>query len=125
MTILEDGFASRQARLLFAYLVGQRAHPVSRETIAEVLWSDATPPAWDLALKSLVSRLRQFLGPLNIMPIPPSISSQFGCYQLRLPSNTWIDLETARNGVEEGEGKLRRGDIPGAWGPTNVALTIA
>ena len=123
--VKENRFASRQARLLFVYLVCERAQPVHREQLADLLWPEATPQAWDSALKSLVSRLRQFLGRLTGTAAVPSISSQFGCYQIQLPQHTWIDLEAARNSVDEAEGALRSNDVASAWGPANVALTIA
>lgn len=81
--------------------------------------------AWDTALKSLISRLRQFLRRLGEGHAAPSISSQFGCYQLQLRPDTWIDLEAARNSMDQAEGIIRSGDIRSAWGPTNVALAIA
>ena len=125
-TVLQESqFPSRQARILFAYLVCQRAQPAPMEQLADLLWPEATPSAWDTALKSLVSRLRQFLRRLDEGLAAPSISSQFGCYQLQLPPYTWIDLEAARNSMDQAEGIIRSGDIRSAWGPTNVALAIA
>jgi len=125
-TLLDESrFPSRQARLLFAYLVCHRAQPIPREQLAEALWPEDIPAAWDTALKSLVSKLRQFLGRLDAGTSGPSISSQFGCYQLRLPSGTWIDLEAAQNSVDQAEGLVRSGDFHLAWGPANVALAIA
>ena len=121
----ERRFPSRQARLLFAYLVCQRMQPVPREELAEVLWPGTLPAAWDPALKSLVSKLRQFLGHLNAPSASLSISSQFGCYQLHLPPPAWIDLESARHSADEAAGALRSGDIRAAWGPTLVTLAIA
>lgn len=118
-------FPSRQALLLFAYLVCERARPVPKEELAEVLWPNELPPAWDSALKSLISKLRQFFGRLGAPTVPAPISTRFGCYHLHLPANTWVDLEAARHAVDESEGALRSGDACAAWGPTNVALVIA
>jgi SARP family transcriptional regulator, regulator of embCAB operon len=120
VVVQEGQFPGRQSRLLFAYLLCQQAREASKEDLAEVLWADAAPAAWDAGLKSLVSKLRRCLGPLNL-----SITTQFGRYRLPVPTGAWIDLEAARNAVDEAEGALRRGDIRSAWGPANVALTIA
>lgn len=121
----DSWFSSRQARLLFAYLVCEHTRPVPREELAEVLWPAQLPPAWDSALRSLISKLRHFLDRLGHYVVPPSISSQFGCYQLHLPPHTWIDLEAARHSIDEAEGAIRSGDVGAAWGPVNVALVIA
>jgi SARP family transcriptional regulator, regulator of embCAB operon len=120
MVVKESQFPGRQARLLFAYLLCQQSRAASKEELADALWDDAAPAAWDSALKSLVSKLRRCLGRVDL-----SISAQFGCYQLPIPTGAWIDLEAVRNAVDEAEGALRWGDVKSAWGPTNVALTIA
>ncbi|MFQ6027795.1 MAG: BTAD domain-containing putative transcriptional regulator [Dehalococcoidia bacterium] len=120
----ESRFGSRQGRLLFAYLVAERDQPTPRENLAELLWPGQMPTAWDSAMVSLVSKLRQFLGTLPGADPGPEISSQYGCYQLKLPARTWIDLEAAQNALDEAEGNLRSGDFAAAWGATNVALAI-
>ena len=45
--------------------------------------------------------------------------------QLRLPADTWVDIEAAANSVDEAEGALRGGDIARAWSLANVAVAIA
>jgi DNA-binding SARP family transcriptional activator len=120
----ESWFSSRQARLLFVYLVCERTRPVPTWELAEVLWPDATPPAWEAGLRALLSKLRQFLSRLDMSTFRPSISNQFGCYQIHLPPGTWVDLEVARHSIDEAEGALRSGNPRSAGGPTNVALVI-
>lgn len=120
VVVKESQFPSRQSRLLFAFLLCQQSQAVPKELLAEVLWPERPPAAWDSALKSLVSKLRRAVGPVGL-----SIDTHFGCYQLPLPANTWTDLEAARNSVDEAEGALRSRGVSSAWGPTNVALTIA
>jgi len=119
----ESSFGSRQARILFAYLVAERDQPTPRETLAELLWPGETPVAWESAMLSLMSKLRRFLRTAS-GPAPPSISNQFGCYQLKLPAQTWIDLEAAQNAVDEAEGYLRSREFGAAWSAANVALAI-
>ncbi|HEX6492011.1 MAG TPA: helix-turn-helix domain-containing protein, partial [Candidatus Dormibacteraeota bacterium] len=58
----------RQARLLLALLVVERDRPLHREEIAERLWGDRPPDAWDSALRSLVSRLRALLAEAGLPP---------------------------------------------------------
>lgn len=119
-----DRFPGRQGRLLFAYLVCHRAHPVPRDELAEVLWSGEPPAAWDVALSALVSKLRALLAQAGLPPAAASITSHRGLHQMRLPPDAWIDLEAAGLAADEADGALRTGDLRGAWGPANVAVAI-
>lgn len=125
LAIDERRFRGRQGRLAFAYLICQRARPVPREELAEVLWPTARPPAWEVALSALVSRLRGLLACPPLGPEGASISRGFRYYRIHLPPETWVDLEAAASAVDEAEGALRAGDARRAWGPANVAATIA
>lgn len=122
----ERDLPSRQARLLLAFLLSERARPVSRDALAEVLWPAGAPPSWEASLKALVSKLRPFTSGLAPRGAPaPSIHGQHGCYQLALPRDAWIDVEAARAALDEAEGALRRGSPQTAWGPFNVAIAVA
>lgn len=116
----------RQARLLLAHLVLERARPVPREVLAELLWPGDTPPSWETSLKALLSKLRSACaglardGGAGLL-----VRSQFGCYQLQLPHEAWVDVEAARAACDEGEGALRRGDDGAAWGAFNVTVAVA
>jgi DNA-binding SARP family transcriptional activator len=123
--LTERDLPSRQARLLLAFLVLERARPVSRDALAELIWPEATPRSWESSLKALVSKLRPFtrgLAPRGSPP--PAIHAQYGCYQLELPPDAWVDLEAARSALDEGEGALRRGSARAAWGHFNVAVVV-
>jgi len=124
MLLDERRFASRQCRLAFAYLVCERARPVAREDLADVVWPGPVPPAWETAVSALVSKIRRLFGNLSLTD-SCSISSVSGCYQLHLPDDAWIDLEAGAVAIHEAESALRCGDLHQAWGPTNVAATIA
>lgn len=124
--LTERDLPSRQARVLLAFLVCERARPVSRDALAELLWPERVPPSWETSLKALVSKLRPFTTGLTPRgSSPPVIHGQHGCYQLELPRDAWVDVEAARAAVDEAEGALRRGSPPVAWGPFNVAVTVA
>jgi DNA-binding SARP family transcriptional activator len=124
--LTERDLPSRQARLLLAFLVCERARPVSRDALAELLWRERVPPSWETSLKALVSKLRPFTTGLTPRGSPgPVIHGQHGCYQLELPRDAWIDLEAARGALDEAEGALRRGCPATAWGPINVTVAVA
>src|SRR5205814_8316415 len=57
----EPQLPARQGRVLFAYLVCHRQRPVTRDALAEALWPDALPGAWETALNALMSKLRAAL----------------------------------------------------------------
>jgi len=121
----ERGMPSRQARVLLAFLACQRARPSSCDALADLLWGDALPPSWEASLKALVSRLRRGLGALApSSAAPPSIHARYGCYQLHLPADAWVDLDAARAALDEAEGALRRARPEVAWGAANVAVAI-
>ena len=56
---VETALPGRQGRLLFAYLVLERARPATREELTEALWQDEEPAAADSALSALLSKLRR------------------------------------------------------------------
>lgn len=59
---VDQHFPGRQGRLLFAYLVVSRPHPVRRDTLIDALWGESPPETAGTALTVLVSKLRSVLG---------------------------------------------------------------
>lgn len=125
LVIDEGQFRGRQARTAFAYLVCNRTRPVPREELAAAVWGNGHPPAWDSALAAIMSRLRGLLAVTPLHPDMASISSRFGQYELRLPADTWVDIEEATVALDKAEGALRLGDPGTAFGPATVAAAIA
>ncbi len=99
----------RQGRLGLAYLVVERARAVTRDELAQVLWPDALPRSWETSLSAVVSNLRKALGTVGL-PRAGVIEQAFGCYQLRLPPDAWVDVEAAAHAIDQAEGGLRAGD---------------
>ena len=112
----------RQGRLAFAYLVSERDRPVSRDELIELLWPDRTPPAFEVALSALLSKLRAMLAAagLSSHALRPVAHS----YQLRLPGGSWIDTEESLRAVHDAEAALRSGSPQKAYGPAVVASSI-
>ena len=54
-----------------------------------------------------------------------TLTSSAGCYELRLPGNTWVDVDVAAASIHEAEVALKRGDPAAAYGPSAVAHHIA
>lgn len=115
-------FPGRQGRVAFVYLAAIPRR-VERQQLAEVLWGENLPEAWDTALNAVVSKLRRVLDRIGIHGAD-ALESSYGCYELRFPEGTWIDLREAVNSLDYAEGALARGDAAGAWSAAAVASAI-
>lgn len=113
----------RQGRLAFAFLAAEHHRIVSREELAEDLWLAEPPPSWDRSLSAIASKLRVLLGQAGLPGT--ALETSFGCYQLRLPGDTWIDLQAVAEGLDRAEGALRADDPRQAWGWAQVAYHVA
>ncbi|HEX6653323.1 MAG TPA: BTAD domain-containing putative transcriptional regulator [Thermoleophilaceae bacterium] len=125
---LDARLPSRQARIVFARLVDQRGHAISRASLADALWGDSPPPSRDVALRAVLSGARRVLG-------SESLAGR-GELRLVLPDDVWIDVEaatrhlrSAEQAMEEGRSELARREaaaaaeilqdefLPGCGGP--------
>ena len=105
-TIGESAFAGRQGRRLFVRLAAIHA-PVSTADLADDLWGPEWPSAWQVALRSLVSKLRSTLGGAGLAS---ALTSRDGTYALVLPGGTWIDLDAAGEAIHRAEAALAHGE---------------
>ncbi|MDQ1447433.1 MAG: family transcriptional regulator, regulator of embCAB operon [Actinomycetota bacterium] len=119
----ETAFPGRQGRRAFVFLALSAQRPVARDALADALWTGTPPASWETAIKSLMSKLRATLIAAGVSGDP--ITTVSGCYQLRLPLDTWIDLETCMRSVDVSEAEIRRGEIDRAWSEATVATAIA
>jgi SARP family transcriptional regulator, regulator of embCAB operon len=117
-------FPGQQGRNAFGFLVSQRSSPVSRSALADALWPTRPPPSWPTALSAIVSKLRALLSRSGVDG-PGSLTGGAGCYELRLPPDTWVDHEAAADSIHEAEAALKAGDPARAYGPSAVAHHIA
>ncbi|HEX6331175.1 MAG TPA: bacterial transcriptional activator domain-containing protein [Actinomycetota bacterium] len=120
--VTEKRLPGRQGRLTLAVLGWERARAISTDELAEIVWDGAPPGAWQTALRALVSKLR---GALDGAGPDAGIEHAFGCYQLRLPPDAWVDVEAADAAVHEAEAALRAGDLQVATGAALVANAIS
>lgn len=117
----QEALPGRQGRLTIAHLALARSEPVPRDALAATLWPEHGPPALDLALSAVVSKIR---GALAQVGLPGVLHSVAGCYELRLPPDAWVDAEVAAIQLDRAEGALRRDDVAGAWAAATVASAI-
>ncbi|WP_147312420.1 AAA family ATPase [Thermomonospora umbrina] len=101
---------SAQARVAFARLVLAGPEGVTRHELADVVWPGALPPTWASALRTLVSRLRAFVGPLQAEPTNPLVK-RGGRYVLALGENVLVDVEEATRSVAAAHEALNAGDV--------------
>jgi len=123
--LLESAFPARQGRRVWTYLVVNRRLPVGREDLATVIWDDDIPDGWDPALNALISRLRVMLKPISSREPELTIRGDVGRYALRLPVETFVDLERARLALHTAETKLRSNEYEVALPEARVAMEIA
>ncbi len=86
---IEDGLRGRQGRLLFAYLVLNRARPLRRDELVNAVWFEEAPPGVEAHLAPLLSRLRRLVG-------PDALEGR-GDLTFSLPEGAYVDLEAAHH----------------------------
>lgn len=103
-------------------LAAEHRRAVSRDELAQELWGDEAPPAWPKALSAIVSKIR---GVLASVGLPAStLENAFGCYQLLLPGDAFVDIEAAADALHQAETSLRDGDAVAAYAAAHVAAYI-
>ena len=120
----EQRFPGRQGRILFAYLAVQHGRSVPRDELAELLWGEDLPATWEKALRVLTTKLRALLEECGIDG-SSMLRSAFGCYQLTLPADTWIDLDAAVTALERGEAALAGRELEEARTQASAAVELA
>ena len=122
--IADRDLPGRPGRMAFVFLAVNRRRPVSRGDLVEAIWGGDPPGDVDASLNAILSRLRAAMRRIGCAPEGATIEVQGSLVNLRLPADTWVDVEAAVNALDEAEGLLRVGDGVGAWGCANVAVAI-
>ena len=120
----EPRFPGRQGRILFAYLAAQHGRSVPRDELAELLWGENLPATWEKALRVLMTKLRALLEECGLEG-SSVLRSAFGCYQLTLPADAWIDVDAAASAVERGEAALAAEDLDEARAQASTGAELA
>ncbi len=106
-----------QARVLFTFLVMNRALGARRDELIEALWPWRAPAGADASLSALLSRLRAVLGS-DVLPGGAEV-------RIRLPRDAWVDFEAAQEAIHRAESAVAQHDWPRGWGPSLIALFTA
>jgi YVTN family beta-propeller protein len=122
--VTSERLPGRQGRLLFAFLLIEHDRLVPKEELAELLWGDRPPATWDKALGVLVSRLRTVLSECGLDG-SRILTSAFGCYQLNLPEDTWLDVDAAAALADSAEAALAVGRFADAATDARAAAELA
>src|SRR5512147_1043868 len=120
----EQRFPGRQGRILFAYLAVQHGRSVPRDELAELLWGEELPATWEKALRVLMTKLRALLEECGIDG-SSVLTSAFGCYQLTLPDDAWIDVDAAANALQRGQAALVADNLVEARAQASMAAELA
>jgi DNA-binding SARP family transcriptional activator len=121
--VTERDLPGRQGRLTFVFLTANRGRPISRRELIEVIWPDQPPQDSETALSAILSKLRATLKKAGWPEATIEVGS--GSSGIRLPLETWVDVEAAANAIDEAEGALRAREPARAWGFANVVVSIA
>jgi DNA-binding SARP family transcriptional activator len=120
----ERDLGGRHTRLLLALFVIERERSLPREELAEALWGSALTASWEAALRGVVAQVRRLFTKAGL-DSQTTLTHSLGCYHVRLPGSTVVDIELASEALETAELALRRSDANGAWGPALAAATVA
>jgi DNA-binding SARP family transcriptional activator len=114
---VEDSLPGGKGRLLLAYLVLNRARRLSRDELLIAVYGDDASPEQSSSLSVLLSKLRAVVG----SAVPAGRSE----IELVLPTDTFVDVEAAFEGIHRAESHAARGEWAETWGPAGVAYHVA
>jgi DNA-binding SARP family transcriptional activator len=114
---VEDALPGRRGRLLFAYLVLNRARPSPRDALLMAAWGHEASAEAGNALSVLLSKLRHGLGADHLRGRTE--------IELLLPQATFVDVEAALEGAHRAESCIAESRWAEAWGPAGIAYHVA
>ena len=114
---LEDALPGVKGRLLFAYLVLNRARRLSRDQLLIAVYGDDASPEQSSSLSVLLSKLRAVVGTV--------VLAGRSELELVLAPDAFVDVEAAFEGIHRADTHAARGEWAEAWGPAGVAYHVA
>jgi SARP family transcriptional regulator, regulator of embCAB operon len=116
-TRIEQSLPGAKGRLLFAYLVLNRARRTTRDELLLAAYGDDASPEQSSSLSVLLSKLRAAVG-------SDALSGRSEV-ELVLARDVFVDVEAAFEGIHRAESHVARGEWAEAWGPAGVAYHVA
>jgi DNA-binding SARP family transcriptional activator len=119
----EAALGGRRPRLAFAVLAAEHDRDVSREDLALALWGEAAPRSWAASLREVISKVRRYLTDVGLDEA--RVTSALGCYRLRLPPESEVDIDVAEQGADEAARLLASGELDAAQAVAAQVRAIA
>ena len=114
---LEDSLPGVKGRLLFGYLVLNRARRLSRDQLLIAVYGDNASPEQSSSLSVVLSKLRAVVGTV--------VLAGRSELELVLAPDAFVDVEAAFEGIHRADTHAARGEWAEAWGPAGVAYHVA
>ena len=114
---VEEQLPGNKGRLLFAYLVLNRARRVTRDELLTAVYGEEASPEQHPSLNVLLSKLRAVVG--------QELLAGRSEIELVLPRDAFIDVEAAREALHRTESHIAAREWAEAWGPAGVAYHVA
>jgi serine/threonine protein kinase len=116
-------FSFARGQLALAYFLCERRRPIPAGELVNVFWDDTPPLQPQTAVHTIAEKLRRALN--RHVPLRALRLTGTDPYELRTPSDIWVDIEAAADAIHDAEGELRAGRPAGAFGPSAIAHHIA
>jgi DNA-binding SARP family transcriptional activator len=114
---VEDRLPGAKGQLLFAFLVLNRLRRIERDELLHAVYGEEATHDHHPRLSVLLSKLRSTVG--------PELVSGRAQIELVLPSEAFIDVEAALEGLHRAESHVAKGEWAEAWGPSGIAYHVA
>src|SRR5215213_8279031 len=114
---VEEQLPGNKGRLLFAYLVLNRARRISRDELLTAVYGEEASPDQHPSLSVLLSKLRSVIG--------QEFLAGRSEIELVLPRDAFVDVEAAREALHRAESHVAAGEWAESWGPAGVAYHVA
>jgi SARP family transcriptional regulator, regulator of embCAB operon len=114
---VDDALPGNKGRLLFAYLVLNRARRLGRDELLTAVYGDEASPDQQPSLSVLLSKLRGVVG--------HELLAGRSEIELVLPRDAFVDVEAAREALHRAESHVAAREWAESWGPAGVAYHVA